>query len=264
MNIIIIDDENVKLKTKAREVKCDYHLGQNFFDISKIKINVLKNCTINIHTKSEEIKADIEVIINDNVNCCINNITTISKGKIKYTYNISCNSNLKINKFNDSNNIKELVVTNLNGENASINYNFKSIGNSKEVYDLQINHNFLNTTSDIKNNIVNINGNIMLGVSTIIKKGIKNCVANQNNKIINLTNKKCEIKPNLYIDEFDSLANHSAYIGKFSRNELFYLMSRGLSERQATNLLIKGVLISDIDEPKLLIEINDILNKYWR
>ena len=53
------------------------------------------------------------------------------------------------------------------------------------------------------------------------------CVANQNNRIINLSDNKCEINPNLLIEENDVEANHSAHIGRFSNDEMFYLQSRG-------------------------------------
>lgn len=264
MNIINIEDEKVKTKLKKREVLIEYELGKNVFDISKIKIDILKDTTLNLNINLSDIKADIKFNIAEDVNCTINMFVGILKGKIKYTYNVLKNSQLLINKFNDSKNIKEFVITNLNGENSIFDYNFKSISKDKEVYDILVNHNSKLTTSDIKNNIINLSGNVLIQVSTVIEKGNINTLANQNNKIINLTNKKCEIKPNLFIDEYDSSANHSAYIGKFSKEELFYLMSRGLTQKQATDLLIKGILTSEINDESLIIKINDILKKYWR
>jgi Fe-S cluster assembly protein SufD len=64
-------------------------------------------------------------------------------------------------------------------------------------------------------------------------------------RIINLTDNECIINPNLYIEDSDVVANHAAAIGKFSDEELFYLMSRGITYTDAINLLIKGFLVSD-------------------
>ena len=55
-----------------------------------------------------------------------------------------------------------------------------------------------------------------------------------------------EIRPNLYIDEFDVEARHSSIIGKFDKNEIFYLMMNGISYDKANELLVKGFLKSHI------------------
>jgi len=113
-------------------------------------------------------------------------------------------------------------------------------------------HNNKNTESNIINNSVNINeGTTNFNVTSVVYNGITNCVLNQTNKIINLNNKECKINPNLLIEENDVIANHSAIIGKFSEEEIFYLMSRGISRKEATNLLIKGFLINGIDNKKI-------------
>lgn len=45
------------------------------------------------------------------------------------------------------------------------------------------------------------------------------------------------------IDCYDVISNHSAYIGKFSLEKVFYLESRGFSKKIAYQLLLKGFLI---------------------
>ncbi|HPF83680.1 MAG TPA: SufD family Fe-S cluster assembly protein, partial [Bacilli bacterium] len=91
---------------------------------------------------------------------------------------------------------------------------------------------------------------------------IDTCVL-QNSRIINLTNNKCQIKPNLFIDEYNVEASHSAYIGGFSADDMFYLNSRGINELDALKLLINGFLTKDM--PKYLVtRIKRNINKYWR
>lgn len=158
-----------------------------------------------------------------------------------------------------------MICINLDNKNSSINYNFKSIADNKETYDYYIYHNAEFTKSNIKNNSVCINnGDIIYQVSSFVPKDIKGCIVNQNNRIINLTNNKCEIRPNLYIDCLDTEASHSALIGKFSEEEMFYIQSRGISYNDTLKLLIEGFLKSDITNKDLLNYINKNINKYWR
>ena len=79
-----------------------------------------------------------------------------------------------------------------------------------------------------------------------------------------MTNNKCEIKPNLYIDCDDVEASHSALIGKFSDEEMFYMQSRGIDYENALKLLITGFLSSDITDKNILNKINKNIKKYWR
>ena len=76
---------------------------------------------------------------------------------------------------------------------------------------------------------------------------------------------KCAINPNLLIDENDVSASHSALIGKFNDEEIFYLRSRGISEKNAVNLLVKGLLLSKLSlTNKRKEELENIIDKYWR
>ena len=70
---------------------------------------------------------------------------------------------------------------------------------------------------------------------------------NQDTKIINLSDSHSKINPNMYIDVDDVEARHSSVIGSFNEEELFYLMSRGISYDEAVKLLIKGYILSNLD-----------------
>ncbi len=76
-----------------------------------------------------------------------------------------------------------------------------------------------------------------------IKKGMKKSIARQSNKGIVLgKNARLDANPLLLIDEFDVEASHGAAIGKIDDEQLYYLMSRGLSLRVAERLIISGFL----------------------
>lgn len=221
---------------------------------NKLVITFLKDTNLLIYDNENN---EYEFNIKENINVDIFIINRKTYNNI-YTYNLEKNSNLNVLVFNDSESVLDKTIINLNGEYATANYNLKTIANDKQNYDIYINHNSSKTISNIKNNGVSINGEISFNIECKIDNDIKGCEANQSSRIITLKDKKCTIKPNLLISEEDVVANHSALIGTFSDDEIFYLESRGINYNNAIKLLIKGFLY--IDEEI----INEILDKYWR
>ena len=74
-----------------------------------------------------------------------------------------------------------------------------------------------------------------------------------------------EINPILLIDEYDTEAKHSAFIGKFNEQEVFYLQSRGIKKKDAYRLLLNGFLIGKMKittEEKEFLQ--DKINNDWR
>lgn len=253
MNKIKIKNNNISLIETDNNIEVTLSDKLEIFDVQKMFINILESTELEIiYENKEESKLDIEYNICSNVDAKITEIRKENKSKIQYKYNILENSNVDIIKFYDLNCIKELDIINLNGINSKINYLFKTISKDDQNYTMVVYHNNKNTESNIINNSVNINeGTTNFNVTSVVYNGITNCVLNQTNKIINLNDKECKINPNLLIEENDIVANHSAIIGKFSEEEIFYLMSRGISRKEATNLLIKGFLINGIENKKI-------------
>ena len=62
-----------------------------------------------------------------------------------------------------------------------------------------------------------------------------------------------EATPSLEILENDISAGHATTVGRIDESELFYLMSRGLSEKKSTQLIVQGFLAGILKEfPKEL------------
>ena len=204
----------------------------------------------------------VEVLSNVNVNMyeCIDG----NELKIQYKYNIDKYSNINIIKINNVKTIKEYDVFNLNGKSAKVKRVLKTISNGPAKYDMLVYHNAKNTSSDLINHGVNVdNGKLIFNVSSFISKDMNDSYLNQSNRIINMTNNECKINPNMYIDCYDVTANHSAFIGGFKDDELFYLESRGIPEETATKLLIRGFLTSYLSDNQKE-KYNKIIDKYWR
>ena len=266
MNKIKVVDDILESANVCKNIHIEYYRKECIFGINEVKLVITKDTELEIEIKlEEETKLNFNINILDNVNLNLKIITKGKNGKIQYRYNLSNNSFVNVLKFQKVNGIKEMIIAKLSGENSRIDYNFKTISHNKETYDYHIFHDAKNTVSNIKNNGVCIkDGAIIYQVSSFVPKDITGCIVNQNNRIINLTNKKSEIMPNLYIDTSDVEASHSALIGKFSDEELFYIQSRGIDYNNALKLLITGFLTSEINDKKILREINKNIDKYWR
>lgn len=264
MNKLVVVDDEIIQEELNDSIQIELIPKNILFDVNTLKINVLKDDEVTIDYKHvNESKLNIEINVLEGVKCLINEFREGIKSKIKYHFNVSSNSVLNVHKFYDIDTIKEFVRIDLNGENATINYNFKTISKISEKYDLTVYHNHPNTNSNIINNGVNINdGNLVFNVSSFVSNGNKKCDVIQKSRIVNLTLNKCSICPNLYIDEYDVNASHSAHIGNFKDDELFYLMSRGINTREAEYLLIKGFLLNNMQP--LYNKIEQICAKYWR
>lgn len=177
--------------------------------------------------------------------------------------NIDVNSDCQVNVYHFVVDSDVTITVHLNSENASIQYFFNNLNYQDHQVKIEVFHCANDTTSNFYNHGVNILDNkLHFSVNGVVPRDKSGCVCNQENQIINLKDGKSTICPNLLIDCYDVISNHSAYIGKFQKEKVFYLKSRGLSEQKAYRLLMKGFLIPsfvlDRYAEKCLLEIEKI------
>lgn len=259
MNKIIVVDNKIKLDIddSIEVVSLD---STELFNVKKVIIKIIKDTNLEIEYSSKESKIDIEFVISDYVNCHVFELRHDEKLKAQYHYIVGENSSLNIVKFYDCKETKELDIVKLNGEYANVDYKLKTIATQNQKYDLVIYHNFKNTSSNITNHGINLDdGSITFNVTGLVYNDMTDCELNQNNKIVTFNDNKCVITPKLLIDENDVVANHSALIGKFEDDEIFYLQSRGIDKDSAIKLLVKGFLLENLEDERL----EKILEKYW-
>ena len=124
---------------------------------------------------------------------------------------------------------------------------------------IEVYHNAKNTQSKIENYITSNKAKVDVDVIGKIKKGMSNSNCVQKSRGIILSNDaKIKVMPVLLIDEFDVSANHGAAIGKLNDEDLYYLMSRGISKKDAEMLIVKGFLspiLSSLSNEELKDEI---------
>lgn len=190
-----------------------------------INIEVMNNISVNLfeYSNNKDIVINKKYILNDN------SILNISKFY-----------------FNDNTNEKNDIY--LNGYKANIKYNFSSVSNNNDQYSINIYHDNSNTISNILNRIVAKKGSVnIFDINSYVDNNIKDCNLNQQTKIITLGDSNNKINPNMFIGEESTTAVHSSVIGSISSDDLFYLMSRGINYENSINLIVKGIIFSNIN-----------------
>ena len=196
-----------------------------------------------------------------------------NSGKAEATYNLKATlaRGAKLDIYN-------VVISNLNSElNEEINLcdvdatcnilNVLLVGDNATLNsNIMINHLSKLTNSDFSNYaIAQDNAVMVLNNNAKIIKGAAKSVVHQKAKGLTLSKtSKIKAMPNLYIDEYDVIANHAASIGSINKEDLFYLMSRGLEEKEASKLIVLGFvqpLLDKIDNASLKEEISKEFEK---
>ncbi len=82
-----------------------------------------------------------------------------------------------------------------------------------------------------------------------IEHGATKSNAQQESRVLMLSEKaRGDANPILLIDEDDVMAGHAASVGRVDPIQLYYLMSRGISKKDAENLIIHGFLAPVVNE----------------
>ena len=212
---------------------------------------------------------DTIVIINNNssrisfsIDKNINIFTFITDSTLELDLLVSCDSSVNIFSVNSSID----VIANLDKNNINFNYNYSTINSSDNRYLININHLKKGIVSKITNHGINLNDSkLSFIVNTYVPEKVSAIKTNQDSKILIFGDNNATIKPNLLIDNDDIEADHAAYIGKLKKSDLFYLMSRGISLKDAEELLIKSFLIGNMnisfEEKEIVL---NTITKYWR
>jgi len=204
-----------------------------------------------LNIRLDNCNQEINIDVMDNM--CLEVFEIDNNTSNKITYNLRSNAQVVINKLARNN--SDITRINLNGENASIKYYTNIINYSNNVYDFKIHHNASYSESNIINHCVNFTENeFKFLVESSVEKTAIECFCNQDNKIIDMNGGKNYISPNLLVDNDLINANHSAYIGKFKENVVFYLKSRGIRDKECNSLLIKGFLLEKMNLDELMLE----------
>lgn len=146
------------------------------------------------------------------------------------------------------------ITENIYLENETANCNVLNVclGYDKAVVNslIHIFHAHEYTNSELETYAIALDEAVLtLDNNATIKQGCKKSIVHQKAKGLNLSpNSTIKAEPNLYIDEFDVEASHSASVGNINKDELFYLMSRGLEESDARKIVVLGFINPLVDK----------------
>ena len=211
----------------------------------------------NIETTDIVVDIDTDMLVdltdsNKNINIhiakgvCFKGFVKTNKTSNNINYLIDEDCDVKINKL--SIDCSDNVTIKMNDINSRVKYTTSVINYSDNNYVQKVIHNSSNTKSVITNHCINIDNNeFKFIVDGICEKNLEGISFKQDNRIINLKDGKSNILPNLIVDTNEVEASHSAYIGTFNEDDIFYMMSRGLTKNECEDLLIKAFLISNMD-----------------
>lgn len=267
MNKLVIVNDIVKEKHLDSSIHLEEIPKWELFEVNQLKIKIENDTSLEIDYQNlEEAKLDVWFEIKENVTFHLLEQRNGKKGKVQYHYILNKNSEMNVQKLYFCEGMREVSYTSLNGENAKFTSLLKTISTKEEKYDIAVEHNAKNTTSDIVNHGINVlDGSIIFNITGVIPNGMSGSSTNESNRILTFNEKECKIAPNLLIEEEDVTANHSAYIGRFREEELFYLMSRGISYKDATMLLTTGFLLSKLNvEEEVKEKLKEKLQTVWR
>ena len=223
-----------------KDAKIIYRVKQDIkVKLSEIFYSVLNSPNIEIQIKLEE-----------NSIC---DYVSLRRSKMVEDVKAIVNTSLKkyayLNYKTLTNHIGNAEITEnfyLEEENAKCDIQNVLISTSKNNQDFNINiyHNEKYTISNLLNyGICKNESTLRINSKGIIKQGSHKAEIRQKSKGLLLDEfSNLSANPLLEIDDFDVIANHGASIGAIDEEELYYLMSRGLSRDESEKLIVGGFI----------------------
>lgn len=277
-NLVAFDNQqlinNAKINLKNNHLNFtkenDYFVFiDNFDKFETLVFNVKEGISIRIYLityQSKNINIEYDFVLNESSSLeLFTNFNTRKNNDLdlNMNFNLSENARLKLmNALIYSGNIKLSTSVNLQGKKSACEIEVLNIGNKNNIFTIDqfVRHLNKSTISNINNSLIsNQMSKLNYSVSGFIAKGNEMSKAHQNNKGIMLSDKcEIEVEPKLFIDEYNVEASHGAAIGQMDEMQLYYLLSRGLTEQEARSLIIFGYtnpflsMIEDKDIKRML------------
>lgn len=260
MNTITVYDDKIKTSQIDSNIEAKFisKKDENYLQV-KIKENANLSIRYEIH-KNHPLWVEIEVL--KDVQFSLEEIKTGKQNCVHYVYHLLENSEVHISKLYKVEQIEEKDIAYLEGEGARLFFHLHTLSIDEEMYDIKVYHKAAHTNCYIDNKAVtDQSGEVKFHVINKVEKGVKGCFIDQKSRVVTLNLKKSVIQPILLIDEYEVEASHSAHIGTFDQDILFYLESRGIPYKKAVYMLIKGFLMEGKSQSTEVLE--TFMNEYW-
>ena len=266
--LIIYHTTKNELSSQNINLKINFELEENsslkLVDLVKDKgnknfINIFYNFSLEKNSILKNYK--IDQFENDNIRYMFNNIKQFSNS-VSETFYLSKGSTFSKNE----------IFCDLKGEYSSAFVNGIFSLNKSKHHEIKakINHLVENTKSYqlVKSVLENKSRSVYQGKIYVDSKAQKTDGYQLSKAILVDETTEFNAKPELEIYADDVKCSHGSASGSLDENSIFYLMSRGLSYKEARELLINGFLVEVInqitDEPikKLIKNLYGLKNEY--
>jgi len=144
------------------------------------------------------------------------------------------------------------VETELNGEGSESQIVGAFFGHEDQHFDInaRVWHNAEHTTADLVTRGVldDVARSVYEGVQDVGRDAWDTSSYQRENTLMLSDESEADASPKLIIKNHDTEASHSATVGQVDRQDLFYMTSRGISPRQARNMLVEGFFVPVLEE----------------
>lgn len=214
------------------------------------EVTYVENYLSNASGEGNQINIVSEVIAGANSNITYGSVDYLDKGFTGHiirrgTTEADASINWALGLMNEGSQIID-NTTNLMGDRSTSELKSVVVGTGDQKINLTSKIAQYGKETDgyiLKHGVMKENASSVFNGIGYIKHGGTKSIANQESRVLMLSeNARGDANPILLIDEDDVEAGHAASVGRVDPEQLYYLMSRGISRREAERLVIHGFL----------------------
>lgn len=206
--IVVVNDKTKDIRLKDN---IEFHIEtyDTLFSITNISIEINSGEELYLFISADDKKYRVNIDINNGINSNIYIFESVKNSKVQYSFTLSEDANLRIKHFNKNKHSRQMIETNLIGDNSNFNYQIKKICTTKDTGDFYIHHCGDNSISDLYGDIVSLPlASASFQLSTFVEEDCEGAETLQRINILKFKDVKTELKPNLYIDNNTATINH--------------------------------------------------------
>ena len=147
---------------------------------------------------------------------------------------------------------KSAVETELDGDGSESQIVGAFFGHGDQHFDVnaRVWHNAEHTTADLVTRGVldDEARSVYEGVQNVGREAWDTSSYQRENTLMLSDESEADASPKLIINNHDTEASHSATVGQVDAEELLYMTSRGIGEKQATDMLVEGFFVPVLEE----------------
>ncbi|MFC0300988.1 Fe-S cluster assembly protein SufD [Virgibacillus soli] len=172
-----------------------------------------------------------------------------------------------LGQMNDGNTVSE-NITNLIGDNSLCHAKTVTVGRGKQIQNITAKTIHWGKNAEgyiLQHGVMKDSAtNIFNGIGKI-ENGASGSNAEQTSRVLMLSEKaRGDANPILLIEEDDVMAGHAASVGRVDPMQLYYLMSRGITQSEAERLVIHGFLepvVSQLPIPSVKKQLSQVIER---